>query len=44
MLTPGRHVDLRGEVPLSNLYLRMLNEFGVDAKSFGDSTAALKKV
>ncbi|MEJ6828905.1 MAG: DUF1552 domain-containing protein, partial [Akkermansiaceae bacterium] len=42
--TPGRHVDLREEVPLSNLYVRMLNEFGVDDKSFGDSTGALKKV
>ncbi len=42
--TPGRHVELGQEVPLSNLYLRMLNEFGVDAKSFGDSTGALKKV
>lgn len=42
--TPGRHVDLQGDVPLSNLYLRMLNEFGVDAKRFGDSTASLKQV
>lgn len=40
----GRHVDLGEEVPLSNLYLRMLNEFGVNAQSFGDSTGALKKV
>ncbi|MDA7881219.1 DUF1552 domain-containing protein [Akkermansiaceae bacterium] len=43
-LTPGRHVDLGEEVPLSNLYVRMLNEFGVDAKRFGDSTGALRKV
>lgn len=42
--TPGRHVDLGREVPLSNLYLRMLNEFGVDDKRFGDSTGALQKV
>ncbi len=41
---PGRHVDLGEDVPLSNLYLRMLNEFGVDDKRFGDSTGALKKV
>lgn len=40
----GRHVDLRDEVPLSNLYVRMLNEFGVEDKSFGDSTGALKKI
>ena len=42
--TPGRHVDLGEDVPLSNLYLRMLEEFGVKEKRFGDSTAALRKV
>lgn len=42
--TPGRHVDLGEEVPLSNLYLRMLHEFGVKEKRFGDSTGVLKKV
>ena len=42
--TPGRHVDLRDQVPLSNLYLRMLNEFGVETKRFGDSTGALNKI
>ena len=41
---PGRHVDLGEEVPLSNLYVRMLNEFGVSTKSFGDSTGTLKKI
>ena len=41
---PGRHVDLGGEVPLSNLYVSMLNEFGVKAKRFGDSTGALKTI
>lgn len=40
----GRHVDLGEKVPLSNLYVRMLNEFGVKAKNFGDSTGVLKKV
>jgi hypothetical protein len=42
--TPGRHVDLGEDVPLSNLYLRMLEEFGVNEKRFGDSTGALRKV
>jgi hypothetical protein len=42
--TPGRHVDLREEVPLSNLYVRMLNEFGVETESFGDSTGSLKRI
>lgn len=39
-LNPGRHVDLKGEVPLSNLYLRMLREFGCQADRFGDSTGS----
>lgn len=42
--TPGRHVELGENVPLSNLYLRMLQEFGVQEKRFGDSTGVLRKV
>ena len=42
--TPGRHVDLGEDVPMSNLYLRMLEEFGAPQKQFGDSTAVLKKI
>ncbi len=41
---PGRHVDLGEDVPMSNLYLRMLEEFGVNEKRFGDSTGALRKI
>ncbi|QTN32432.1 DUF1552 domain-containing protein [Akkermansiaceae bacterium] len=41
---PGRHVDLGENVPLANLYLRMLDEFGAGAKRFGDSTGSLRKV
>ena len=41
---PGRHVDLGEDVPLANLYLRMLKEFGLNEKRFGDSTGALSKV
>lgn len=44
IFNPGRHVDLKSEVPLSNLYLRMLNEFGVKADRFGDSTGLLANV
>lgn len=40
---PGRHVDLGGNMPLSNLYLRMLEEFGVKENRFGDSTGSLTK-
>ena len=42
--SPGRHVELGEDVPLSNLYLRMLEEFGVKQKSFGDSTGVLRKI
>jgi hypothetical protein len=42
--SPGRHVELGENVPLSNLYLRMLDEFGVKQKSFGDSTGTLRKI
>ncbi|MGE9267003.1 MAG: DUF1552 domain-containing protein [Verrucomicrobiales bacterium] len=38
VLTPGRHTDLKQDVPMSNLYLRMLHEFGAKAERFGDST------
>ena len=41
---PGRHVELGENVPMANLYLRMLKEFGVNEKRFGDSTGVLKKV
>ena len=42
--SPGRHVELGEDVPLANLYLRMLEEFGVKEKRFGDSTGALRKI
>lgn len=42
-LKPGRHVDLGEDVPLANLYLRMLHEFGVNETRFGDSTGVLRK-
>ena len=41
---PGRHVELGEDVPMANLYLRMLKEFGLDEKRFGDSTGVLRKV
>lgn len=42
--SPGRHVDLGGNTPLSNLHLRMLEEFGVNERRFGDSDGSLRKV
>jgi hypothetical protein len=41
---PGRHVELGENVPMANLYLRMLEEFGVKERRFGDSTGGLRKV
>lgn len=39
----GRHVEVDG-IPMSNLYMRMLKEFGLDERNFGDSNGILKKV
>src|SRR5262249_1647072 len=39
---PGRHVRFRRETPLTNLYLSMLDNVGVNVPSFGDSTGRLK--
>lgn len=44
IFNPGRHVDLKSDVPLSNLYLRMLHEFGVKTDRFGDSTGVHRDV
>jgi hypothetical protein len=41
---PGRHVDFGGGVPLANLYLRMLEEFGMKERRFGDSTRSLREI
>ncbi|MCH2332023.1 MAG: hypothetical protein MK312_10890, partial [Roseibacillus sp.] len=40
----GRHVDLKGDVPMNNLYLRMLQEIGAPAGALGDSTGVLSQV
>ena len=37
-LTPGRHVDFGSDVPMTNLYLSMLDRMGVELDRFGDST------
>ncbi len=42
--TTGRHVDLKTDLPLNNLYLRMLEEVGAPAGRLGDSTGILKEV
>ncbi|MCY1046770.1 DUF1552 domain-containing protein [Corallococcus sp. bb12-1] len=39
-LSPGRHVQY-GDVPLANLYISLLNMFGVPVSTFGDGTGPL---
>lgn len=40
----GRHVDLGTDLPLNNLYVRMLDEMGVPTDRLGDSTGSLGQV
>jgi hypothetical protein len=41
-LTPGRHWKLDGKVPMTNLYLAMLERMGIPAAKLGDSTGKLE--
>lgn len=38
----GRHIKYGRETPLTNLYVRILAEIGVETKSFGDSNGRLE--
>ena len=40
-ISPGRHVRYPKETPLCNLYLSLLDRFGVEEARFGDSTGRL---
>ncbi|MGJ8723766.1 MAG: DUF1552 domain-containing protein [Roseibacillus sp.] len=42
VLAPGKDITLPSDTPITNLYLRMLQEMGVSAERFGDSTGTLK--
>lgn len=42
--TPGRHVKFDGKTPMTNLYVRMVRELGLNVEQFGDSTDALATV
>ena len=37
----GRHIRCPAETPLTNLYVSMLANMGVEVDAFGDSTGAL---
>ncbi len=43
-LRPGRHVRFDGDVPLTNLYLSMLDRVGVRADRVGDSDGRLPNI
>lgn len=43
-LTPGRHVKFKDKTPMTNLYVRMLGELGVNVDHFGDSNGRLETV
>ena len=40
----GRHIRLKDETPLNNLFLSMFQRMGVQADSFGDSKGPLKEI
>jgi hypothetical protein len=40
-LRPGRHVHLKDETPIANLFVSMFDKMGVPVESFGDSTGRL---
>ncbi len=40
-IQPGRHLALREETPLNNLFLSMLDIVGADVRGFGDSNGRL---
>jgi hypothetical protein len=43
-LQPGRHMKFDREVPMTNLYLSMLDRMGVPAERIGDSTGKLENI
>ncbi len=43
-LTPGRHLKIPKETPMTNLYLSMLGRMGVAAERMGDSTGKLEEI
>ena len=43
-ITPGRHIVLPEETPLTNLYLSLLDRMGVPAEKIGDSSGLLDAI
>ena len=40
----GRHISFQGDLPISNLQLTMLNNFGVKLDTLGDSTGVIENL
>lgn len=40
----GRHLNLKEETPMANLFLSLLDNMGASVKEFGDSTGRLKEL
>lgn len=43
-LTPGRHLVVKSDTPMTNLFVSLLGKMGVKAESVGDSTGVLEAV
>ncbi|MEX2382914.1 MAG: DUF1552 domain-containing protein [Opitutales bacterium] len=43
-LRPGRHVKYKHEIPMTNLYLSMLDRMNVPAERIGDSTGRMESI
>lgn len=41
---PGKHLQLQGDTPMSNLYLTLLQRMGVGADGFADSTGTISGI
>ena len=42
MLEGGRHLKVADHTPLANLYLGLMDKFGIHRESFGNSTGRLE--
>ncbi|MCA9044704.1 MAG: DUF1552 domain-containing protein [Planctomycetaceae bacterium] len=43
-INAGRHLKLKGEVPMTNMFLSLADRMGANLGSFGDSTAILQEL
>lgn len=43
-ITPGRHIQVKKDTPITNLYVSVLDRMGVEAQKVGDSNGALEVI